>query len=550
MAAKCMSKTSAKILLTLGVFLLVISVAVLLIFPTIYKNQLKNDIALSDGSLVTKIWKDIPLPLYEKLYFFNITNGDEFLKGAKLNVTEVGPYTFKGHWVKNYTKWNDNGTVSYTELRTYEFVPGMSVGSQEDEIFSLNGPMVIASDILKGYPIGIRALAAFEFAMMGETVITKRSIRELAYEGYPDKIIKWAPKFKKDIPYKDGLFSWLYGKNNTNDGLFTVFTGVDDPTQTNIIDKYNGEEKLSFWKGDTCNMLNGTSIETGPPIPEEPETYTFFQTIFCRSLTFNFTGDSEIKGVKTKHFEPDSNIFANGSDNPANSCFDLKGERPSGVLDVSPCQFDAPVFISFPHFHMADPVYENDINGLSPNGGDHGSYVEVEPITGLSVNIKVRFQINLNVTHTDGVFQLGKVIEGLYPILWVGLEISLDDYWANYLTGQLNNPKIISYSVLGVTLFLSLVMIIVALIVLRSHARNDDDDPLLDVKEDHRQNLKKRHVSTDYGSNTVSQQRERSSVHIEQGITNHGLDVDDTRYESFDENDDDAPVLSVNSREA
>jgi hypothetical protein len=444
----------------------------------------------------------------------------------------VGPYTFKGHWVKDYTKWNDNGTVSYTELRTYEFVPEMSTGSQDDEIFTLNGPMIIASDVLKSYNIWVRMAASGMFKVLGETVITKRSIRDLAYEGYPDDIIKWAPKIKKDIPYKDGVFSWLYGKNNTNDGLFTVFTGVDDPTQTDIIDKFNGEEKLSFWErqqGDTCNMINGTSIETGPPLPDEPESYTFFQTIFCRSLTFNFTGDSEIQGVKTKRFEPDDNIFANGTDNPANSCFDQGKERPSGVLNVGRCQFDAPVFFSFPHFHMADPIYENALNGLSPNGGDHGSYVEVEPITGLSVNIKVRFQINLDVTRTRGILQLDEIREGLYPILWVGLEISLDEYWANYLTGQLNNPKIITYSVLGVTAFLSLVMIIVAIVVLRSHARDDDDDPLLDVKEDHKKNLKKRHLSTDVLPNNISQQSERSST-TEQGIINHGLDVDDTRF--------------------
>lgn len=544
MAMRCLSKTSARILLSVGVILLVISVTILLIFPTIYKHQLKNDISLSDGSLVTKIWKDIPLPLYEKLYFFNITNGEDFVKnGAKLNVTEVGPYTYKARWVKKYTKWNDNGTVSYREVRTYEFIPGLSVGSQEDEIFTLNGPMIIASDVLKSFNIWARMGASTMFKIMGENVISKLRVRDLAYEGYPDEIIKWAPTIKKDIPYKDGVFSWLYGKNNTDDGLFTVFTGVDDPTLTDIINKLNGQDRLSFWNGDTCNMINGTSIETGPPQPETPESYTFYQTIFCRSLTFNYTGDREVMGVKTKRFEPDDNILGNGTDNPDNACFDLKPGRASGVLDVSPCQFDAPVFISFPHFHLADPVYLNAINGLSPNSDDHGSYVEVEPITGLSVNIKMRLQINLDVTHTKGILQLDDIKEGIYPILWVGLEISLNDYWANYLLGQLNNPKIITYSVLGVSVLVSIILIVVSLVALRSHSKEDDDDPLLDVKEDHKTNLKSRHLSTDYGATNgppVADQRKRSSTTYggaQQGHTNRGLDV----------LDDDAPVLSVNT---
>lgn len=427
MDLKLFSKRAARVFLAISICIFFCSVGSLLIFPSIYKYKLHREVSLSKGSTVEKIWEDIPLPIYEKLYFFNITNEDEFLKGAALNVSEVGPYIYKARWVKENLQWNPNGTVSYNELRTYHFVPELSTGSEEDEIYTLNGPLIIASDILKQYNTTFRSEASKLFTEFGETVITKKKIIELAYGGYEDDIIKWAIDFRPNIPYKDGRFLWMYDKNATYDGNFTVFTGEDDSSKTAIINSWNGLEKLDFWNGETCNSINGTSMETGPPLPETPETYTFFQTIFCRSLTFKYTGDRTNKGVDSIRFESTDKVFANGSDNPANECFDLKQGRASGVLDVSPCQFDAPVLMSFPHFHLADPSYLDSINGLSPRVEDHGSHFDVEPNIGISVDVRLRFQVNLEINRTEGVVQMDGVPEGVFPVFWVGIEVSLDD---------------------------------------------------------------------------------------------------------------------------
>ncbi|CAL1260980.1 unnamed protein product [Larinioides sclopetarius] len=500
MAAKCMSRKAAKIVLWVAAAILVVSVTILLIFPTVYKNQLKSDVTLTDGSLLTGIWRDIPLPLYEKLYFFNITNGDDFLNNkAPLNVTEMGPYTYSARWVKRYPEWHSNGTVSYRETRTYHFEPQLSVGSQEDVITTLNGPLIIAAEILKQYSPFERTLASLALGIAGEHVIIQKTVKELAYEGYPDTIMKLARFVVPNSPYQDGRFSWLYGKNATNDGVFTVFTGETDPKLTNIINKWNGQDKVTFWKNDTCNTIKGTSIETGPPLPDVPESYTFFQSIFCRSLTFNYTGDVNHYGVVTKRFKPTQNVFANGTEYPDNSCFDVKA-RPSGVSDIKNCQFGAPALISWPHFYMADPSYLKDINGLQPNEEDHSSHLDADPITGISLDIQVRFQINLEMSRVPGLLQFSNVPEGIFPVFWAGLEIHVTDDWAHFLKGQLNNPKIIAYSVLGGLVLICLVLIIISLIVLRKTADDDEDDPLIDVKEEHKQNLSKKVIVPNYNS--------------------------------------------------
>ncbi|GBO29408.1 Protein peste [Araneus ventricosus] len=271
-------------------------------------------------------------------------------------------------------------------------------------------------------------------------------------------------QLKSDITLTEGFApdgsSLVYGKNATNDGLLTVFTGETGST----------DDKTSSTGG----------------------------TVRTRSLTFNYTEDVSHYGVVTKRFKPTRNVFANGTENPDNSCFDIK-ERPSGVSDIKNCQFGAPALISWPHFYMADPLYLKDINGLQPNEADHGSHLDADPITGISLDIQVRFQINLELSRVRGLVQFDDIPEGIFPVFWAGLEIQVTDDWAHFLKGQINNPKIIAYSVLGSLVLICLILIVVSLIVLR-RTDDEEDDPLLDVKEEHKQNLSKKVIVPNYNS--------------------------------------------------
>lgn len=47
-------------------------------------------------SLAFELWKKPPIQIYIKVYIFNITNMEEFLKGGvKLKVEEIGPYVYQ-----------------------------------------------------------------------------------------------------------------------------------------------------------------------------------------------------------------------------------------------------------------------------------------------------------------------------------------------------------------------------------------------------------------------------------------------------------------------
>uniref|UniRef100_A0A2L2XXN3 Scavenger receptor class B member 1 n=1 Tax=Parasteatoda tepidariorum TaxID=114398 RepID=A0A2L2XXN3_PARTP len=502
MAEKCMSPKAAKWMIGIASVFFVLSIAILSIFPTLYKQMLAKTIALSDGSLGAKTWEEIPLPIYENIYFFNITNGDAFLnKDEPLNVTEVGPYVYKGKWIKHNPKWHPNGTVTYRETRVWHFQPELSEGSLDDVITTLNGPMIIGANMLKDWNIFWRIFYSVAMKFESESVIIQRKVRELTYEGYEDPIIKYAPVLKPNIPFKDGIFMWLYDKNNTDDGEFTVFTGADDASRTNVITSWNGNEKLNFWKGDSCNDINGTNVEMGPPLPDTPESYTFFQSIFCRSITYDYIGDTSSWGVPLKRFEPTAMVFGNSTENPDNACYEVHGERASGVLDVGPCQFDAPALLSYPHFHMADPSYVKAINGLSPKSDVHGSYMDVEPISGFTMNISIKFQMNIQMERVRGVLQFDNVPEGIFPVFWVDININLNEDWADFFKGQLNNPKYIVYSVCGFLLLASLVLIICGAVII-TRSQKDDEDPLLNIQEEKKEELEKRNNTSEVSSSS------------------------------------------------
>lgn len=51
---------------------------------------------LADNGEIFNLWKSPPVNLYIKIYLFNITNVDAFLRGEeKMRVEEVGPYVYR-----------------------------------------------------------------------------------------------------------------------------------------------------------------------------------------------------------------------------------------------------------------------------------------------------------------------------------------------------------------------------------------------------------------------------------------------------------------------
>lgn len=52
-------------------------------------------IKLSPGNEVWNVWSEMPIPMFAKFYFFNVTNPDKVISGAKPILKEMGPYVYQ-----------------------------------------------------------------------------------------------------------------------------------------------------------------------------------------------------------------------------------------------------------------------------------------------------------------------------------------------------------------------------------------------------------------------------------------------------------------------
>ena len=121
-------------------------------------------------------------------------------------------------------------------------------------------------------------------------------------------------------------------------------------------------------------------------------------------------------GIPTFRFVAPSTLFANGSVYPPNEGFCPC--RESGIQNVSTCRFNAPLFLSHPHFYNADPVLAEAVSGLHPNPKEHSLFLDIHPVTGIPMNCSVKLQLSLFVKSVKGIGQTGNIQPVVLPLMW------------------------------------------------------------------------------------------------------------------------------------
>ena len=92
-------------------------------------------------------WQKIPIPVYLRIRFFNITNPDGVALGEKAALNEMGPYVYKETLEKfDVTFDKEADSVRYRQVRFYYFQPQLSIGRESDRITMMNIPFVVSFD--------------------------------------------------------------------------------------------------------------------------------------------------------------------------------------------------------------------------------------------------------------------------------------------------------------------------------------------------------------------------------------------------------------------
>ncbi|GFQ69286.1 protein croquemort [Trichonephila clavata] len=414
----CTLKKKISILVFAGILFAVSGLALYLTFPSIMDSQIRKKLIVKEGSQSYKYWKDVPVPIYIHFYFFNITNEQEIWDFTnKPILEEMGPYTFRESREKVNITWNENGTVSYKQIRRWYYQPDRTNGSLDDIVTTLNVPMVAAALSGKQMNEDLVFFALEEiFSSLNCTWFIQKPVRELLFEGYDDKLMQIAKTFMH-LPYDK--FGWFYKRNGTDDGLITMFTGENDIETVDEIDSWNGENTVPAYD-PPCNMINGSAGDMWPPKRTRQDKITLFVTDICRSLSFSYLADTEVKGIKAYRYWADNKELDNGKYDPNNKCFCSEGNcLPAGGLNVSSCKFDAPAVVSYPHFLFADSNYTQGVIGMRPNPQEHRMYLDIIPELGVPIGVAARMQINIIFEGVLNISQFENITQRIYfPVLW------------------------------------------------------------------------------------------------------------------------------------
>ncbi|CAF0927586.1 unnamed protein product [Brachionus calyciflorus] len=420
-----------------------------------------SNIRLEPSTDLYKQWLSPSIDVYLSIYIFNLKNPSEFQNGSKPLFEEIGPFVFKEIVVKEDLVDNLNYTISYREKKQYYFIQEMSPYEFDYPITTLNmGPITVINGIKYSSKIVQNAVNLALKATGDTLLVEKMPARDLLF-GYKDKFLVQLKKVLPNLVPTDtvGLF---IDKNNTFDGLYTIYTGADDYNKVGLVEKYNRQNKLNSWTTKYANMINGTDGTILPPFVNESSIIYIFNSDLCRSLytVYNKT-ITLIDGIKVLGFAPNEYFYENYTINPDNAGFCTPSDNclPKGLLNLTDCVGGVPIIMSCPHFLYSEEKFIKEVYGLSPVYKDHATELFIEPTTGLLMKANKRIQFNTQLYHDQRISMTKKIPEVMYPLFWVDEHFEIDKKNADTFYYQVKLPLMLIsigkyvLSVLGFILF-------------------------------------------------------------------------------------------------
>lgn len=408
-----------------------VGIVILVVAPSVIHDITKSNIVLSNQGIGYGFWKEPPFPIKMQFWVWNLTNPDEVMKGDKPKLQQIGPYTYRETRPKTEIKFSaDNVTVSYISPQSYVFDRNESVGDPKEENFTtINVPYITA--------VNQASFWGF-FERIGVQLIAKQTHSKVfdsfrVYDfiwGYTDPLLVELEKIKPEaVPTT--FFGIFADRNNSHDGVYIVGTGKDDPTQTNVIQTFNGMKYLPYWSTPESNMINGTDGTYNPPFLDKTLPGYVFSSDICRSIKSEYERDTTLQGITAYRYIGPPSDFESADKNPDNLGFctpDASHCLPGGLLNVSNCQKNAPVVMSLPHFLYTDPVVLEMISeGLSPNKEEHETFFDIEPQTGAPLRINKRLQINVHVKTYKHFLDWKHLPEVYLPTVWINESSCITD---------------------------------------------------------------------------------------------------------------------------
>lgn len=401
-------------------------------FTEFYMFQILQFVTITQGSSSYKMWLNPPVKPYISIYPFNYTNINNVLESNHTPVVEeLGPFVYRETVERINVEFNKNGTVTYQEKRSSEFVPEMSQGDPEHLTITVpNLPLISAlsksaNEFSNFVPRKLTSMILDGFQVKG---FLNLKINDYFW-GYDDTMYTLAQVLASTVNKDARLskFGIISSRRGVSSDRITIHSGVGNLNELGIINRFNGHKTLNIWKTDECNRLDGSDGSQFPPVTlnRKSKLYVYHQSL-CRRFPLVYKEDIEIlPGVSAFRFQAPRNVFDKPMTNPDNDCYCTSEVcSPSGIFNSSPCNDAHPVMMSFPHFYLGDPELRKDILGLSPDPELHETFIDVHSKLGVTLGGRSRFQINVMLNKADGISNFRNFKQGIIlPVAWIEVKV-------------------------------------------------------------------------------------------------------------------------------
>ncbi|XP_061438136.1 platelet glycoprotein 4 [Rhineura floridana] len=421
----------------IGAVLAIFGGALIPVGNYLIEKTIKKETVIENGTIAYENWVVPGSPVYRQFWIFDVQNPTEVMKnGSKPILKQKGPYTYRMRYLpkQNITQHNDS-TVSFFQPNIAFFQPDLSVGPENDTVTVINLAVVAAPAL---YQSGlIQTMLDIWVKSSGSQFLQNRTVREILW-GYDDPFLK---KIPFPVETKVGVF---LPYNGTFDGLYRIYNGKNDTSKTAIIHSYKDKSTLPYWK-KYCDMVNGTDGASFPPFVQKNEILHFFSSDICRSIYGYFDSEQYVKYIPLYRFIVPPDAFASPLVNPDNICFCTdkvmsKNCTLAGALDISSCKQGKPVVITLPHFLYASKELTEGVEGMHPNLQEHMTFLDVEPLTGFTLQFAKRLQINLLVKPSSRITALKQIkVPFVFPILWLNETAVIGDKKAEFFRSKVTN---------------------------------------------------------------------------------------------------------------
>ncbi|KAH8263690.1 hypothetical protein KR044_012522 [Drosophila immigrans] len=424
----------------LGCILVTLGLVFLINLEQLQRKTMEWLMVLRPDTMMTNLWQHPSLPMSASVYIFNWTNSEELNNPVvKPRFEELGPYVFTEQIQKLNVTWNpENSTVSYLRKSRFTFVPELSKGNLSDVVITPNTLTVGITHKAQRWNPMLRSLMLIALNMYGNDATFERTAGEWLFQGFDTPLIKMSSlvpsKLLPEMHFPYERIGYGYPRNGSTEvyGHHNIYTGADE---------FNKLGQIARWRYDDVSAsyphckLKG-SIGEFHPIPlRQGEPISYFLPDLCRELQVDYAGTTVFQGIDAYVYRGSPRNMANGStDNPDNSCYcqdDCKEVR-SGIMNVSGCWYDVPVFASYPHFYNADPYYLDAVEGLKPDKERHEMVIILEPKTGMLLDIKATLMISLMVEpRPESAFRNAR--RTFLPLVWVDYRVNISSELLFYL---------------------------------------------------------------------------------------------------------------------